>query len=229
MTLPFEPNSNTAAPIQGNTNTTYASGGYGRIYYPPYWDQNGNYIPERVEDVPTLPGYPTPQPVYPLNPPNVPYVPFWPNTYTTTDTNSNFTSLAFKKLRGDAIAPVYGSEQAAGLDLFSVEEMVLTPLTTTLVPTGLAVEIPVGNYGAMRARSSMFKRGILCDGTIDADYRGEVFVMLHNTNTFPITIKKGDKVAQMIISPFRRAFFVHEAAELSDTKRGTGGFGSTGR
>ena len=130
--------------------------------------------------------------------------------------------------------PSYRSEFASGMDLYAdIElEILLQPLERRAIPTGLAIEIPPGYEGQVRPRSGLaLKEGVTClnsPGTIDADYRGEVKVLLVNLGDQPITIKPGDRIAQLIVSPVVRADIV-EVDELAPSKRGPGGFGHTGR
>ena len=140
--------------------------------------------------------------------------------------------VAVKKLSSDAVLPSLVSAYAAGADLYSIEELTLVPGETKLVHTGLAMEIPVGYGGFIFARSGLAtKKGLAPAnkvGVVDADYRGEIMVALHNHGTQPQTVEKGERVAQMVLMPFLAAEYF-EAEELSDTARGDGGFGSSGR
>jgi len=141
--------------------------------------------------------------------------------------------VAVKKLRPNAKLPTYGSEFAAGADLYACLEAAVTiaPHKTLLIPTGLAMEIPEGWAGLIYARSSLgTKRGLAPAnkvGVIDPDYRGELMVSLHNHSTEPQTVEPGERIAQLVLTPYLTARFF-EAESLSDTVRGTGGFGSTG-
>ena len=142
--------------------------------------------------------------------------------------------VAVKKLDERAILPTYGSEAAAGADLYALTDGDVTVGAgqTVMVHTGLAMEIPVGYAGLVYARSGLAcKRGLAPAnkvGVIDADYRGEILVALHNHSAEPQTIACGERIAQLVIAPFLRADFC-ECADLSDTARGAGGFGSTGK
>ncbi len=142
--------------------------------------------------------------------------------------------LRIKKLRDNAQMPTYGSEYAAGADMYAAidEAVTIAPGETKLIPTGLAFEIPEGYAGFVHARSGLAsKRGLAPAnkvGVIDADYRGEVMVALHNHGKEPQTVEAGERVAQMIIAPFVAVNYVF-SDELDDTLRGEGGFGSTGR
>ena len=143
------------------------------------------------------------------------------------------TPVAVKKLRPNAKLPTYGSEFAAGADLYACPDgpVTIQPHETVLVPTGLSLELPVGWAGMVFARSGMAAKRDLAPankvGVIDCDYRGEVMVSLHNHGTGPQTVEPGERIAQLVILPYLTAQFF-EAEELSDTVRGTGGFGSTG-
>lgn len=143
-------------------------------------------------------------------------------------------TLKVKKLDDRATLPTYGSDYAAGADLYAVidGELTIEPNETAFVHTGISLEIPVGYAGLVYARSGLAcKRGLAPAnkvGVIDADYRGEVMVALHNHGTEAQTIATGERVAQLVIAPYLTANFV-EAEELSDTVRGEGGFGSTGK
>ena len=141
--------------------------------------------------------------------------------------------VAVKKLKENAILPTYGSEFAAGADLYALpdEEIVIAPGETKLIHTGLAMEIPQGYGGFIYARSGLAsKRGLAPAnkvGVVDADYRGEVMVALHNHSQVAQTVAAGERVAQLVIAPFLKVDF-EEADVLQDTVRGAGGFGSTG-
>ena len=143
------------------------------------------------------------------------------------------TPVAVKKLRPNAKLPTYGSEFAAGADLYACLDTPVTilPHETYLVPTGLSLELPVGWAGMVYARSGMATKRDLAPankvGVIDSDYRGEVMVSLHNHGSKPQTVDPGERIAQLVITPYLTAQFF-EAEELSDTVRGEGGFGSTG-
>ena len=144
------------------------------------------------------------------------------------------STIAVKKLRPGAMLPTYGSDGAAGADLYACLEAPVTiePGKTVFIPTGLSLEVPVGCAGLIYARSSLgTKRGLAPAnkvGVVDSDYRGEVMVALHNHGFEPQTIVPGDRVAQLLITPVLTPAYV-EMEELTDTDRGQGGFGSTGR
>ena len=139
-----------------------------------------------------------------------------------------------KKLRENAKLPVYGTEFSAGADLCACleEAVTLQPGETKLISIGISMEIPVGYAGLVYARSGLASKRNLAPankvGVIDCDYRGEFFVPLHNHGATPQTVEPGERIAQMLLTPYLTANFV-EAEELSDTLRGEGGFGSTGR
>lgn len=142
--------------------------------------------------------------------------------------------VKIKKLRENAIIPTYGSEFAAGADLYAAVDGAVTiePGETKMIPMGLAFEIPEGFAGFVYARSGLAsKRGLAPAnkvGVIDCDYRGEVMTALHNHGKEPQIIEAGERVAQMVIAPYITASFIL-SDELDDTVRGEGGFGSTGR
>ena len=134
------------------------------------------------------------------------------------------------KLSKDAQMPTYGSEGAAGLDLYTTEDVTLQPNERKLIKTGVSLEIPEGHFCYVMGRSgNTIKKGLhVALGLVDEDYRGEIGVMAFNQSNEPIEFKKGDRVAQMVIMPYPKVEFV-EVNELSDTERGTGGYGSTGK
>ncbi len=133
----------------------------------------------------------------------------------------------------DHALPSYETEASAGMDLRAhIEDSItLQSLERKIIPTGLFLELPIGFEAQVRPRSGLAaKKGITvlnAPGTIDADYRGEVGVILVNLSNEPFTIAKGDRIAQMVIAKHERADW-REVAELSGTERGAGGFGSTG-
>ena len=141
-------------------------------------------------------------------------------------------TVRFKKLDLRACVPTYGSAAAAGADLYALDGVTVQPGETVLVHTGLALEIPEGYAGLIYARSGLAtKRGLAPAnkvGVVDADYRGEIMVSLHNHSSVPQSVESGERVAQLVITPFLRVDF-DETDDLSDTDRGAGGFGSTGR
>jgi len=141
--------------------------------------------------------------------------------------------INIKKLTDTATLPSRGSEYAAGYDLYAdvQEKLVIKPHTTVKVGTGLAMEIPAGYFGGIFARSGLAtKEGLRpanCVGVVDADYRGEIIVALHNDSDEVRTIVPQERIAQIVILPFLGVTF-NEVSELSETVRGAGGFGSTG-
>lgn len=144
------------------------------------------------------------------------------------------TKISVKKIRESAKLPTYGSQFAGGADLYACleQDVIITPGETAFIPTGLAMEIPVGYVGLIYARSGLAcKRGLAPAnkvGVIDSDYRGEFIVALHNHGTTTQTVQNGERVAQLVITPVLMPAYV-ETDELSDTDRGAGGFGSTGK
>jgi dUTP pyrophosphatase len=128
--------------------------------------------------------------------------------------------------------PARATEHAAGLDVVAAEDVTLAPGQRHAVPTGFALAIPHGYEVQVRPRSGLaLKHGITClntPGTIDADYRGEVKVILANLGSEPFPIARGERIAQLVPAPVQHARFA-EVTELEDTARGHGGFGSTGR
>lgn len=142
--------------------------------------------------------------------------------------------IAVKKLRENAVLPTFGSPEAAGADLYACLEAPVTvaPGQTVFVPTGLAMELPVGYVGLVYARSGLAcKRGLAPAnkvGVIDSDYRGEFIVALHNHGTEPQTVASGERIAQLVVTPILMPEYV-ETDSLSATQRGEGGFGSTGK
>lgn len=142
--------------------------------------------------------------------------------------------LNFKKLNKNAIAPTYGTEFSAGADLYACEggEVTIESGESKLIHTGLCLEIPEGYAGLIYARSGIAtKRGLAPAnkvGVIDSDYRGEIMVCLFNHSNTAQTVADGERIAQLVITPFLKVEYT-EADELSDTLRGAGGFGSTGK
>lgn len=141
--------------------------------------------------------------------------------------------VAVKKLDERAVLPTYGSPYSAGADLYAVldAELEFLPGETKFVKTGLAMEIPEGYAGLIYARSGLACKRSLAPankvGVVDADYRGEVMVALHNHSNEVQKIAPGERIAQLVIAPFLKAEYFEET-ELSSTVRGEGGFGSTG-
>ena len=142
--------------------------------------------------------------------------------------------IRVKKLKPSAILPTYGSAEAAGADLYACldADVIIKPGESVFIPTGLAMEVPKGCAGLIYARSGLAcKRGLAPAnkvGVVDSDYRGEFMIVLHNHGTEPQTIAHGERIAQLVITPVLTPQYV-ETDILSDTDRGTGGFGSTGK
>lgn len=143
-------------------------------------------------------------------------------------------NVRFKRLNDLAKVPTRGSEKAAGYDLYAATSynIEIAPHKTIMVGTGLAFEIPDGYFGGLVARSGIAtKRGLrVCQGlaVVDSDYRGEVFVPIHNDSDLPQILEAGERMAQLVIMPYLPVEF-EEVKELDDTERGAGGFGSSGK
>lgn len=143
-------------------------------------------------------------------------------------------NISVKKLRSGAKLPTFGSAYAAGADLYACldEAVTVAPGQTVFVPTGLAMELPEGYVGLIYARSGLAcKRGLAPAnkvGVIDSDYRGEFIVALHNHGDAAQTIAPGERIAQLVVMPVLQPVYL-ETDSLSETGRGAGGFGSTGR
>jgi dUTP pyrophosphatase len=142
--------------------------------------------------------------------------------------------IEFAKLNSEAITPTQGSPQAAGWDLYALEETIVKRNTSSMIKTGLAIAIPLGWEGQIRCRSSLGKKGMIMPngiGTIDSDYRGELMVLatwIGEGDEF--VVQKGERVAQLLFSRVPSVKFVERDFEqLGTTDRGTGGFGSSGR
>ena len=144
------------------------------------------------------------------------------------------STIAVKKLRSNALLPTYGSAEAAGADLYACldETVTIEAGETMFIPTGIALEVPKGCAGLIYARSSMgAKRGLAPAnkvGVIDSDYRGEISVVLHNHSKTAQQVAPGERIAQLLITPVLTPAY-EEVSQLSDTQRGSGGFGSTGK
>ena len=142
-------------------------------------------------------------------------------------------NIKVKKLHPNAKMPFYGTEFSAGADLCACldESVTLQPNETKMISIGIAVELPVGYAGLIFARSGLASKRDLAPankvGVVDCDYRGEWFVPMHNHGLEPQTIEPGERIAQLVITPYLTAKFV-ENENLSETVRGSGGFGSTG-
>lgn len=142
--------------------------------------------------------------------------------------------IEIQKLRPEAVLPLYMTEHAAGMDLHAAlpSAVTLAPGERALIPTGLAMAIPPGYEGQVRPRSGLaLRHGVTlvnAPGTIDADYRGEVAVIVINHGRDAFTVAPGERIAQLVVAPVRRAEW-HPVATLSASGRGAGGFGHTGR
>lgn len=145
--------------------------------------------------------------------------------------------VRIKKLNDTAVIPTLGSVEAAGCDIYAnltedYGSVTIGPGATHFIKTGIAMEVPKQYAGLIYARSGLAsKRGLRpanCVGVIDSDYRGEIMVALHNDSDVPQTINHGERIAQMVITPYIRPEFV-ETDDLTDTERGEGGFGHTGK
>ena len=141
--------------------------------------------------------------------------------------------VRFKKLNDLAKIPTRGSKFSAGYDLYAAtdEDIQIPPHSTVKIGTGLAMELPIGWFGAIFARSGIAtKRGLRpanCVGVCDADYRNEYIVAIHNDSNETMTVQSGERIAQLILLPYQDIDF-KEVNELNNTDRGMGGFGSTG-
>ena len=138
-------------------------------------------------------------------------------------------TLLVKKLDDRAIIPTRGSVEAIGADLYALEDIIVKPGEVTAVRTGIAIAFPPAFYARIAPRSGLAARwGIdTLAGVVDADYRGEVGVIVVNLGAEPVTIERGERIAQLVVAPVVRAAFEPEP-ELNGTARGEGGFGSTG-
>ncbi|MBD2176441.1 dUTP diphosphatase [Pseudanabaena sp. FACHB-1998] len=138
--------------------------------------------------------------------------------------------IKFQKLHPDAQIPSYAHVGDAGADVYSVAELTLEPLNRAAIPTGLAVDIPIGYELQVRPKSGLaLKHGISVlnsPGTVDAGYRGEIQIIVINLGTEAYTFSKGQKIAQLVLKPVVQANYIE--GELGSSDRGTGGFGSTG-
>jgi dUTP pyrophosphatase len=145
-------------------------------------------------------------------------------------------NVKVKRLRPESLIPLpeYMTLHSAGMDLYAdlEHEIVMNPGARALVPSGIAIELPDGFEAQIRPRSGLaLKHGIALvnsPGTIDADYRGEIGIILINHGDEPYPIRKGERIAQLVFAPFARATLL-EVSELGATERGVGGFGHTGR
>ena len=141
-------------------------------------------------------------------------------------------TLKFKRIHTDAVLPAYAHPSDAGMDIRSVADMTVPARGRALVPTGLVVLLPPLYEAQVRPRSGLaLKHGITVlntPGTIDSGYRGEIGVILFNSSDVDFQVKKGDRVAQVVIAPVTQPV-IEEAQEIDETDRGAGGFGSTGK
>ena len=146
----------------------------------------------------------------------------------------NRVKVQIKKLNENATVPTNGSEKAAGFDLYAcLEDFVeISEGETVKIGVGIAMAIPDGYFGAIYARSGLATKSGLrpanCVGIVDSDYRGEIIVALHNDSGSRKTVYHGDRIAQLVVTPYL-PIDLYEVDELDDTARGTGGFGSTGK
>lgn len=141
--------------------------------------------------------------------------------------------IRVKKLHPCAKLPTYGSAEAAGADLYACldESVTVFPGESAWIPTGIAMEVPKGHAGLIYARSGMACKRFLAPankvGVVDSDYRGQIVVVLHNHGTAPQTVENGERIAQIVITPVIAPAY-EEVEDLTDSDRGSGGFGSTG-
>ena len=137
--------------------------------------------------------------------------------------------LYIKKLDANATLPTRGSSEAAGYDIYSIDNVNIPPFGRKLISTGIAMTVPEGTYGQLAPRSGLaVKKGIhVGAGIIDRDYTGEVKVLLMNLSSDPVDIELNERIAQLILKKIETPEIV-EVEELNDTLRGSGGFGSTG-
>lgn len=144
------------------------------------------------------------------------------------------TEMNIKKLTPTAKTPTRGSEEAAGYDLYADTDsmLMIKPHETVKIPTGIAIQLPKGTFGAIFARSGLATKSGLrpanCVGVVDSDYRGDVTVALHNDTDIPKTIEAHERIAQLAVIPYL-SLTLNEVDELDDTARGSDGFGSSGK
>jgi dUTP pyrophosphatase len=150
--------------------------------------------------------------------------------YKLLDVPRERINVKIQKIHPDAIIPQYAHKTDAGADVYAVEDTIIKPHTTQIVKTGIKVTIPIGYEIQVRPRSGLSLKTNLrianAPGTIDSDYRGEIGIIMENNGNLSTTIKKGDKIAQLVISPVPMIEW-DEVEELDSTERGEGGFGST--
>ena len=138
--------------------------------------------------------------------------------------------LAKIKTMNGARTPQYQTPESSGMDLRAIENLWIQPKETIAVSTGLMISLPANLEAQIRSRSGLAQQGIVVansPGTVDSDYRGEIKVLLHNQSEYTFDIHKGDRIAQIVISPVTRIVW-NQVLELDDTERGAGGLGSTG-
>lgn len=141
------------------------------------------------------------------------------------------TTVKIKRLDPGLPLPSYAKSGDAGVDLHATKDVIVHPMDRALIPTGIAIQLPRGVEAQVRSRSGLaLKKGVFVlnsPGTIDSGYTGEIGVILFNTTNEPFSVKRGDRIAQLVFSPVYQAEF-KEVDELEETERGGGGFGSTG-
>ncbi|MFZ9596295.1 MAG: dUTP diphosphatase [Bdellovibrionia bacterium] len=154
--------------------------------------------------------------------------PFHSQQLTEDQNKSNRDFLKILRLDSEACLPTRAHADDAGLDLYGLEDVFLEPGQGKVARTGVAIALPSGHVGLVADRSSLAKKGLkTAGGVIDAGYRGEIQIVFWNLSSGPIHLKKGDKIAQLLILPILTPA-VSEVQSLDETSRGTGGFGSTG-
>jgi dUTP pyrophosphatase len=142
--------------------------------------------------------------------------------------DNNLNSLKTLRVNADAVLPTRAHPDDAGLDLYGLEDVYLEVGQGKVAKTGIALALPQGHVGLIADRSSLAKKGIkTAGGVIDAGYRGEIQIVLWNISPVPVRLKKGERIAQLLILPIATPAVV-EVSNLDDTQRGLGGFGSTG-
>lgn len=147
-------------------------------------------------------------------------------------TETGVKTIRFRLLTAEAKKPTQGTEGSAGWDIYSGEDLTIAPGETAKVSTGLAVELPRGYYLDVRSRSGHAAAGLTVansPGTIDWDYRGEVIVLLHNGGKAPVRIAEGARIAQFVMGKIVGVNWLETSGDLTTTKRGKGGLGSTGK
>jgi dUTP pyrophosphatase len=150
-------------------------------------------------------------------------------TEFTEFTESGIESIQVLRVNPEAVLPTRAHPDDAGLDLYSLDDTLLPPGQGKVVKTGIALALPLRHVGMIADRSSLAKKGIkTAGGIIDAGYRGEIQVVLWNLSGDPIQLKRGERIAQLLIIPIATPK-VHEVIGLDDTSRGTKGFGSSGK